>query len=1012
MESIQLLLNEVQSVNNEIRIGAENQLSDLFKNDPSNSSNIFINIAINQEFPLEIRQSCLLYLKKIVPVFWSAGFQSFTGPAINGEVKESIRSNLLKLISTDVDSKIRNSAIYCVVQIAAVDFPDEWPSLLETIYMGMLSGNEVSLIGGLQLLQDIFDDLITEELFFDRGIGITTIQHCLKILNNGDNYEIKNLSAKLYNSCLLQLQNPLVLEDDSKIESLKPHFVEISQLLIKLLSIEVTQNSFDFQLRTSIYVIISTLTEFPEVLIPIEFIEKIHYLLINDLIQISQIYIDNCVLKSNFNEILKNLITELYQLLTTIMSTNTIDSIHLNSSLEYFGESILATAFIPIDTEIDYLADFNTFVVEETGLSPDYTVRNSIFEFLTEINELEFNELKNWIWTKLTSFNDDEIDWRSKEAILYLFKCISSSDLPLSDINGINSDLVLKTLTDFIFMLSDLEKSICDETASENLIKARIVDILPNYLSKFKPLFPNFDSVIVTLLENLLNLISSSNSSLLKVSLLNSLHPFNSLLGFELTAKKDFSLSSEVYNKIFKIINDLLEESTDDTPALLSSALTISFKLHEHTIEDLNLLIKIVSKDPSNIQLILEIEESLESLFDGISNIKFNEYLNNLLPNLINTIQIEGLNKNGEFSTLLNLSLQILNIFIYSLPHKTSEDGFEPINEKQFNLIFESISMLISISNDDQILQICGEIYNNLLVKIPNSNWFNLEIVLKVLSKFFNPELSDSAILNVGSLVVSILTRFTNSSNQISDEILSEILEATTKRLLKTENISTIENFLNVLCFMISINIKQTLIFLNNFKILKEILNIWFKNFDILKGHERIKLNCESLMKIYFFINEDEENLIKDLKIDGDELINNFNDDVIITRSMKKTLQYEQIPVYLKIVKLLVTELNNQIVGNEDFDEDHHTHTHAHDEDEVVEDDDAWEDVEEIENDFEKLKSYIGVNENEDNQSNDLKILLINFFKKIASENILNFKDIYENYLNDQQRHLLTENIV
>lgn len=1058
MESqVQALLQQVQSADNARRSAAEQTLSELFVADPSSTAQVFISIAADaHKHQLVTRQSCLLYLKKVVPVFWSAGFQSFTGPAINTHVKQQIRDALLLLISSDHDSRIRNGAIYCVVQIAAVDFPDEWPGLLEHIYGSMLADNSssVSLVGGLHLLQEIFDDLVTEELFFARGVGITTIQNCMKILDNENKSgaEVKALAANLYTSCLTQLQSPDVLDDPSKVETLKPHFKEITSLLQKLLSVEMGHTSHhDFELRTALYVISCTLIgEFQEDLIPDDFVSNVHALAINDLIRISKIYAEVSVLRSSstsiqfdndvsIHEVFNHLLTELYQLLITISTSSSDDlsgSRYLSESLEYFGSAILTTALIPHEKESEYLADFNNFVVDETGLSPDYTVRNAIFEYLTEANEFEFKQLKNWIWLKIAALSPTDSDWRSNEALYYLFKCIAGSEFEFVDSQVNDQSQVLEVLNMFITTLQT-NSNLGDQVF---LLKARIIDVIPEFLNSFKSII-SISDFGVKVLQETLNYVKESSFSLLKVALLNTVVPYNTILDFKSIASNNLALSTGIYNDIFTIVTQLLEDAAEDTPSLLSESLTQAFKLHEHTIDDLNLLIAIVSKDPSDIQLIVEMEDALEALFDGISHFKFNQYLTDILPKLIHTIDSEGLQNNGEYSTSLNLSLQILSNFVSAIPNPSASDRYEPVSQEQFNLIFERISYLISLTADDQILQICGEIYNSLLVRIRHVEWFDLNVVLKVLSKFFSPDLSDSAVLNVGSLVVSILTRFNSSSTQaVSNEVLSEILEATSKRLLVTENISTIENFLNVLCFMVSINVKQTLIFLNNFGILDRVLNTWFKNFDILKGHERIKLNCESLIKIYLFIGEVETDgednseilgIIKNLKVDGDELLNNFDKDVIVTRSMRKTMSFEQIPVFFKIIKLLITELNSQIVGNsgdailekdldhfqEDEDEDHHDHDHDHDDcdgdDVVVDDEDeGWEDVEDIGDDFDKLKSYIDIDNKQGDKSDELKSLLIGFFKQVASQNILNFKEIYENYLNDQERQILTENIV
>ena len=255
--------------------------------------------------------------------------------------------------------------------------------------------------------------------------------------------------------------------------------------------------------------------------------------------------------------------------------------------------------------------------------------------------------------------------------------------------------------------------------------------------------------------------------------------------------------------------------------------------------------------------------------------------------------------------------------------------------------------------------------------------------------------------MNVGSLVVSVITKF--SANL--ESILPQILEATTRRLIAAKELSTVEDLLSVLCYMVSIDVDQTINFLQNFEI-QTIFNIWFKNFETLRG-VKIKENCEALAKIYL------ANKSFEFTVDGDEYVD-LKSDIIITRSMRRKQEFQQVSVPFKIIKCLVFELNSQAqhrdIG-EATDYAHDDHDHDHDHIEQDDGDEGWEDLDDIGDNFEKFQSYIDDDRDHGDADDDLKEFLINFFKTVASQNIQNFKEIYNN-LRDEEKQVLTENVV
>lgn len=962
------VIHRTQLPDNATRQRAEEQLSELVTSDPSQAALVLITIAKSSDSHVSIRQSALLNLKRIVPLFWSAGFESFKGPAITQDAKSQIRSDLLNLITSDPDSKIRSGGAYAVVQIAAVDYPDEWPDLLETLFAKLISLDPTAVLGGLSLLQDLFDDLVTEEQFFEGGVGVATITQCMKLLSSNqvpDN--IKAAAANLYKSCLLQLQNPDVLENPQKRAGLKQHFKEIVTLLTVVLQ-EHSLNIHSIILRSTLYSIAYVLnTEFPEQLFENNAKIALHQLVANDIISTSKIFVELVVLENedlytgnddsdiSTSTSLNNLLIEQFQFLGSLKKLKISQD-----PIEYFLHSVLVSCFIPLETESDWLGDFNLFVTDETGVSPDFVARNAVFEYLSEVGKEDANSIFNWCIGKL--LQADEIDdWRSREALLYVLSGLFQNDVQLH-----TETSIVDALNSIIALFQD----------KELLVKARAILIIPEFLEKFKDQLSSKDFGVKSLMEAL-RIATNDESLLLKSAFLISLTYYNSFINFDDVPKE----SQEV---IFRICEAALGEAEEDTPPLLAESLTLALKISKKSVRALNLLFEIASADPGNIQLVIDIEEALETLLDDIDLQTYMAYVQTCLPNLLATLESSAY----EFSAQLSLAIQILNIFIYNCPG--------PLPQSLFNVINPVLSKLLLQATDDQLLQLGGDTYTS-LVKVSEPELFDVSIVLEILSKFLDPSLSDSAAMNVGSLVVSVITKF----NANLESILPQILEATTRRLIAAKELSTIEDLLSVLCYMVSIDVEQTIYFLQNFEI-RTIFNIWFENFETLRG-EKIKENCQAFAKIYLASKP------FDFTVDGDELVD-LDSDIIITRSMRHKQQFQQIPVPFKIIKLLVFELKSQTSQKglneaEDFVHDHEGEGEHDDGDE------EWEDFEDIGGNFEKFQSYIDDDRSHEEVDDDLKEFLISFFKTVASQNVQNFKDIY-NGLTDEEKQVLTENIV
>lgn len=107
---------------NNIRKNAEIEFNHMCGQDPSSVIYVLNQLSLNEELPIDLRQSCLLHLRRMVPKYWSLAFQSFVGPPINQELKQMVRQSSIQLATSSNNSKLRSGSSYVIVQIAASDY--------------------------------------------------------------------------------------------------------------------------------------------------------------------------------------------------------------------------------------------------------------------------------------------------------------------------------------------------------------------------------------------------------------------------------------------------------------------------------------------------------------------------------------------------------------------------------------------------------------------------------------------------------------------------------------------------------------------------------------------------------------------------------------------------------------------------------------------------------------------------------------------------------------------------
>ncbi|KAI5959719.1 uncharacterized protein KGF55_004951 [Candida pseudojiufengensis] len=992
---LQLIINQ-SSPDNNVRRSSELEFNQVVKSNPSESFYLILEASINNSLPIDLRQSCLLNLKRLVPQFWSLGFNSFIGPPITQDLKNLVRSKLLQLTITTDNSKLRNSAAYAIVQIASVDYPDEWPELMNVLYQSTTDFSNVnSMLGGLQVLTDLFDDLITEEQFWEGGVGIQVCNHLDLIFKNVNiEISVKNQALKLYENVLAILRSPEAFENSKRKQFTISQINITLEAFINLISI-TGNNLIELQFKSNLFKVISLIIGQFHHRIPRDVKLSVLKLTLETLHLLSPIYNDIALdtyqapLYSELEalSVVGELIYYIFHTIASIQSD--IPIAEIIPIPQFLNDSVICTALAKTKVE-EYENDINVYVSEITGLSVDLNPRDAILDLWGELNEADVRMSCNAL---IDSF--DENDKRILEAQLFTLQGILSNDCQLPEVP-------LKKLLSFI-------------TYEYNLVTSDCFLLLPKYFENF------MEKEAINVFNDMLKFAEKSNDAIIKISTLVSCTYYQHVFEFS-------SLNKEAQLILIKIAESLIDECEDDGLPTLLEAITQAISINpanaatlkiNPNVSVIDLIFIIAFKDPANVQLISEASESLSTLLKNINMSEYMKACEDSLPFIFERMQ----ESNGEYTPQLYLSLELLSIIIQSAPG-------DDLPSQVFEYAFPILKNILLISNDNQILQSGGEVFNELIQKgsklfleyqNPTTKESGIESMMQIVNKFLSPELSDSAANKCGIIVLSLINKF---QDYLSPEILTRLLEATVNRLIISKESTTIENLIMVFCQLVLKSPKETINFLaqitiNNKSGLQTILPIWFDSYEVTRGFEQIKQNSLALGQIFSLGDPRIENLI----VNGE--IIPYEGEKIITRSMAKTMpdKYTQISASLKILKLLVGELQFQcqqpnagdyLPEEEDEDEEDETHPKAIQENDNLneDDDEGWEDMEDIGvPNFAKLKSYVEDNEKDLGGDNSLKNLLIEFFKECTSKNLGNFGIYYEE-LNENEKRLISECLI
>ncbi|AAS53640.3 AFR269Wp [Eremothecium gossypii ATCC 10895] len=994
MDLRQLVL-AAQSAGKIERESAEQSLLEACRADPAAVCVGLVKMATQENTELASRQFCLYTLRKLITMYWNAGFESYCGPpGVREDAKETVRDALLRMaVSRTQDSKIISASAYCVVQIAAVDFPDEWPGLLKSVYESITGERSLAALG---LLHEIFDDVVSEEMFFQGGVGWQTIRIIFELLGDDGPVALKDAAMKLYHSCLLQLAAPQALEEADTRAAVGAHVHEALELFAQLLehcrSLEPHADLLQFQAHTYENLVLIK-TQLPKRFFPGALREALLDAVLRDLVLLGAYYEQH--LAEGDEELLKAVAESAIHMVIFLSSVHEC-KLNTERMCMLLGSLARLSCLSAIQTEA-WDVDYNSFISKETGLTSSYTPRDEIFQYLSDLGGHNYREFLRVLFEQLLQV--ESMAWRSQESLLFLLQsCQLNSEGPQFDEQTVAG-------------LLEKSQRLLRSGDVHPLVRCRVAMTVPRLLEKYMDSLPNVKDLVREFVFLTFNTTVTSENQLLSASALiaftyySSFVDFGSVLGVQ--------TAEELEKLVLSTIKNILDGIDEDTPGFLLEVLSgvtgcnKESRNRELKLSELQLVLNVATADPSNIQVVVEAQECLKNLLQYDPE-NYLQYAELCIPSFLEVLRADS-SHGYAYTPLVSLSLELLVVFMRKKPVDSA------LPRSMVDYIFDPLSSMLLNAEDDELLQLSTEAFTALLASSLTDDLLGrIPVIITILEKLLSARTSHSAAINAGTLLIAVLTKF---ANQIQD-IMPKILEAAAKRLVQIKNLHTAENLLFVFCYLTSIDARQTVDFLSSTIIdeggrtaLQAIVPRWLEAFEVLRGEHKIKENILSLSKLFFL----EDPRIAGITVNGDLIPH--DGDIIITRSMAKKMpdKYTQISAAEKIVKLFVAELafqqNQPDPGRYPKDGSGPADPHDSEGDSADED---WEDVDDI-LDYEKLQEYADDSDIDDtgdsllftsNIEEDVTTLLTQFFKEAVARNASGFQEIYSRLTEQEKKSL------
>lgn len=960
------LLADTQSPKLDTRKNAENTLRQLYANELLPLS--LATIASQSGFPVTIRQSALLVLRKFVTEAWSPNLDGFMGEVLLSKANKSlVRSTLLELATGNAidERKIKTTASYVVSTIASADFPEEWPDLLPTLLQLIPTGSDVQLHGALTVLRDLVGSCSEDQFITVARDIITTVFNVATQDNR--KLTLRALAISVFKSCLDPLQ--IVMEEhraeakqflDQALQPWVPFFLATMKAPLPPAPSEEEEieDSVAYeQYRGAVAMKLQIVKTFmgvrdvlPALLTPLSF--DLFTTVFTELSTIQSVYCDMYIEDErqgrledadNLPYTLDYLVLEDLDLVQSLLKAPPVRT-GLETQLKAAGDNAATSSWLPevLKVIIGYAqiteedknlwdSDVNLFLSEETSVTAMYTPRLCAADVILKLNEwLKDIVLSSLLHRIHSIYSDGTSTWKLKEAALYIVNRL------LTDISQSDATIPAAASTAF-----DEFVHYCI-SQEQPLLRSR------GYLtaaSIAKAGDQGYHQRAVAFLDQTIKMIESDDSEIVQVACLRALQDFLEGLPAELLMPFQSRIIATLSNYVnTHDFNQMLD--SDELKFVIVDTLRGAVIVQPSIVLDttaIELLFNIAGSTGTNLQLATVIIDTFDEIVQNIAEAgseKYSKLCEKVLPSLSGALDI---NTSAAYNSLAPIAADLLRAL--------AENGSEPLPQGFVAIAYPRLAHLLLNTTQQTILppatlavkfMLQNDPAQFLGYQNPQTGQSALETALRIIDHVLGSSVDDVAAAEIGGLAAELVEKA--GAAQLGG-FFDKLLTAVAQRLATAEQPQIIQNLILVFARLSIASPHEVIDFLAKMDIngtsgLCVVLNKWLDNSTSFAGYEEIQQNVVALTKVYLL----NDPRVAQVQVKGDLIVQETGRIKTRSQAKKNPDTYTIIPANIKILKVLVEELNSSAGGN--FSEEKALAAAGLADLESGDEDDDWEDVE------------------------------------------------------------------
>ncbi|KAF2157287.1 ARM repeat-containing protein [Myriangium duriaei CBS 260.36] len=960
-EQLAHLLAETQSSQESPRKNAELQLKQLYHDQSFPLA--LVSLASHDSIPLNIRQAALLVCKKFVETGWSANLDEFGGQVlINDTNKSTVRQTLLDIALSDThERKIKSAASLVVSKIATADFPEDWPNLLPDLLALIPQASDARLHGALKVLQDLVEDCLNEEQFFNVAHDLVRTVHDVAV-NDARKPTLRALAISAFRSSFDTLE--MVMEDhkaavkgfaEQTLNAWMPFFLDILKSPLPGMPEEDDDGQRDMAAAEYYRGIVALKLQVVKVLMRIRSVFP-SVLGPQSLALFSAVWEELSRLEGQYHASYINgdrqsrledadglpytldfLIIEELDFMQALLRAPLVKK-ELERQLQspqtagWVVEIMkLAASYSNITTEEEGMwdMDVNIFLSEESSVTANYTPRIACADLVTKLVQWVQGATLDGLYSHIRAVYSTESDWKAKEASLYILNAL------LRDMQEVERSIPAETANNLVaFVNQSIQQDDDFLRARAHVVAGSLVKTTDGALAHVAPTF----------LQNCLHTMTSDHSDVVKVSCVRALQQYLSSIPPDMTAPLQTSIIEGLSQFLSQQdLNDLSDN--DDVMVALLETLRDAICLDTHVCLDsggLALLFTIANHGASNFQLSMLITETFEeiasSLADGGPE-KFARLCEKVLPSLIGVFDVDSLE---EENPLTNLAADLLAVLLEHAP--------SPLPLGFVSEVMPKLQRLLLGSLEDTLLNSATTAIKCMLERDAEVvfGWHDadgkggLEVLLIIIDRLLGPLVDDNAASEVGALAAAVVEK---AGSERLGPYLSQLLQAVAIRLSTAEKAPIIQSLILVFARLTLISATEVLQFLSSIQIedgtgLQVVMAKWLEHSVHFAGYDEIRQNVIALTKLYDLSSP----ILSSVAVKGDLVVPQTSRIMTRSRAKQTPEQYTSVPADLKIIKVLIEELLHASGPTDAAQAAASFANNGAEDEEDGDDDDEWED--------------------------------------------------------------------